>query len=76
MSTLLENLTELVKMIFACIVTPNYAASNQNFSLLRHLFVLTSSENYVMVRNVLLLTFGIGLAGVSIGILKRFLWKN
>ena len=74
MSELIENLIELVNMIFGVLVTPNYGAENTNYNLLRWLFV--PSTTYTFVRSVILLTFGIMVLGASIGILKRFLWKN
>lgn len=75
MSDLLNNIGVFINMILNIIVRPNTGASNTSYSLLTWLFDGTNL-NTTKLPMVLMLTFGIALTGVSVGILKRFLWKN
>lgn len=77
MIELLSNLGTLVSMILQVITKPNNAASSEHLTILDFLFNTRGYNSaYYDFRYILLLTFGIMLVGVSVGILKRFLCRN
>lgn len=77
MIELLENIGIFIDMILKVLVQPNTGASNTNYSILPYLFQGTNNTSTAYtVRYILLLSFGLLLIGGSIGIVRRFLWKN